>query len=176
MLALATVLSMIKIFTMPMDGSVTLLSMLPIVLISIKRGVKVGLCTSFLYSLIQLGLSKFTMFAWGLTPVAIFGTITLDYLLAFTVLGLAGIFRDWKKPLIGEIAGIVMVMVLRFLCHFIAGVIIFGQWAPEGWGPVFYSLCYNGAYMLPELIFTVIGAVVMLKTPYIRKLFAPTTI
>jgi len=171
MLALACVLSEIKIWAMPMGGSVTLLSMLPIVLISIKHGLGIGIPLAGLYSLVQLMMSRFVFFGWGLTGTAIFGVFMLDYIVAFSVLGFAGIFR--KKGLPGWIAGISIVMILRFLSHFASGILIFGQWAPEGSTPFMHSLLYNGTYMLPELVFTLIGAIFLMKTPVIHKMFTP---
>lgn len=174
MVALATVLSFIRVFKLPWGGSITLLSMLPIALFSIKRGVKNGLIVSFLFSLIQLLQGVMDgLFGWGLSPVMLIACILLDYVLAFTVLGLAGIFR--KKGLIGWISGISLAIGLRFFVHFLSGVVIwqsFGElW--EGFSTensVVYSLLYNGCYMLPELIFTLIAAVALLKVPQTKKL------
>ncbi|MDR0222218.1 MAG: energy-coupled thiamine transporter ThiT [Oscillospiraceae bacterium] len=171
MLGLATVLSFVKIIPMPMGGSVTLLSMLPIVLISIRHGAKTGLLAAGAYSLIQFAADAGMLFGWALTPAALIGTVTLDYLLAYTGLGLAGAFVNKGGPVAGALAGTAAVTGFRFLCHFISGIIIFGQWAPDGWNPVLYSLCYNGLYMLPELIFTVAGAAALLKAPYVSKMF-----
>ncbi len=169
MIALATVLSLIKVWTMPLGGAVTLLSMLPVALIAIIYGTKHGLWCAFVYSLCQLGLSIAEVVGWGLTPTALIGTIFLDYIIAFTVLGLAGLFA--KNGVSGYILGITLSLILRFLCHFISGVIIFDIWMPEEWSNIWlYSLCYNGAYMLPELITTIVGAVVLLKLSPIKRL------
>ena len=171
--ALATVLSMIKIWEMPLGGSITLLSMLPIMLVSVRHGVKWGLGAAFVYSWTQVLTGK--VFSWGLTPTMLVASLLLDYILAFTVLGLAGAFR--KKGTAGVIAGMVMSCVLRFIVHFISGIvlwtnveefIVFGQsWVNR---PVLYSLCYNGLYMLPETVFAIIGAVVLLAVPQTKKL------
>ena len=174
MVALATVLSFIRIIKMPWGGSVTLLSMLPIVIFSIKNGVKNGLIVSFVFSLIQFAQGIMDgLFGWGLTPVSLIACIIIDYLLAFTVLGLAGIFKE--NGLNGWIAGTVIAIALRLLMHFISGVVIWHSFG-ELWGgfstesTVLYSLLYNGAYMVPEIIFTTIGAVVLLKAPQTKKL------
>ncbi len=168
-IALATVLSMIKIYDPPLGGSVTLLSMLPIVMISCMYGVKWGLVTSFVYSLGQMFLSFGEVCSWGLTPLALVLTFVLDYILAYFVLGFAGAFR--KKGLLGICIGTVFVLILRFLCHFTTGVFIFDIWLPEEWSNVWiYSLCYNCGYMLPEIIITTIGAALLFKVPVIKKL------
>lgn len=169
MIALATALSLVKIFEMPLGGSVTLLSMLPICMLAIMYGSKWGLFCSFIYALTQLLLDIGKVVGWGLTPAALVGCIVFDYLAAFTVLGLAGLFRKHGVP--GYIGGICLAMALRLVSHIISGVIFFGSWAPEGWNPFIYSVSYNGLYMLPEMAFTIIGAIVLLKEPHAAKLF-----
>lgn len=175
MLALAVVLSYVKLFTLPFDGSITLFSMLPLCLISIKYGVKWGLGTAFCYSWFQI--LQGGVFAWGLTPTMLIASLLLDYLLAFSVLGLAGLFR--KKGYLGMIGGVAMACALRFLVHFIAGVVLwanlaefvaFGQeWVNQ---PVLYSLCYNGIYMLPETLLTTAMAAVLLRIPQMKRMLA----
>ena len=176
MLALAVALSYVKIFALPFDGSITLLSMLPICLISIKYGVAQGLSVAFLYAWTQI--LQGGVFAWGLTPGMLIGSLLLDYLVAFTVLGLAGLFR--RRGFLGILLGIALVCVLRFLSHFLAGGILwanfekfvaFGhEWFERPW---LYSLCYNGIYMLPETVFTVAGAAVLFRLPQVKSILAP---
>jgi thiamine transporter len=178
MLALAVVLSYVKIFTLPFDGSITLFSMLPICLISIKYGIGWGLGTAFCYAWFQI--LQGGVFAWGLTPTMLIASLFLDYILAFTVLGLAGLFR--KKGLLGMVLGIVMVCALRFLVHFVAGVVLwanleqfvaFGkEWVNR---PALYSICYNGIYMLPETVMTSIGAWLLLKIPQMKRILTLPT-
>ena len=169
MLALASVLSMVKVYELPLGGSITLLSMLPIVLISIKYGVKWGAFTSFAYALIQIGLDLGKLMSWGLTPQMWIGSIIFDYIVAFGILGFAGIFK--KRGLVGICSGIALTLSLRFASHVLSGVIFFGTWMPEGWSnTLIYSICYNGSFMLPELILTMIGAVILFKTPQIKKI------
>ncbi len=175
MVALAAVLSYIRIFKLPWGGSITLVSMLPIMLYSIRHGIKKGLGAAFAFSLIQLfqGISD-GLFAWGLTPLMLVACILIDYIFAFSVLGFAGLFS--KNGLAGYIGGTALAGLLRFLCHFLSGVIIwhsFGElW--EGFSTEnewLYSLLYNGAYMLPEIIFTQIAAAALFKLPQTKKLF-----
>ena len=173
MVALATVLSFIRVFKLPWGGSITLLSMLPIVLFSIRRGVSWGLIVSFVYSLVQFAQGVMDgLFGWGLTPGMLIACILLDYLGAFTVLGIAGCFR--KKGLPGWIGGITLAIVLRFVLHFLSGVVIwhsFGElWSGFATDNTYlYSFLYNGCYMLPELIFTLVGAVALLKVPQTKR-------
>lgn len=176
MLALATALSYVK-FGWAWGGSITLLSMLPIIMFSIKRGVKYGLVVSFLFSLVQLGqgISE-GLFGFGLSLPMLIACIALDYIIAFTIIGLAGAFR--KKGLKGWISGTIIVMVLRFACHYISGVVI---WKSLGtlWkgfatnNTYIYSLVYNGAFMIPEILFTTIAAVIIFKLPQIRDMVKP---
>ena len=175
MVALATVLSYIRVFKLPWGGSITLLSMLPIFVYAIRWGVNSGLLVAFVYSLVQFGQGVIDgLFGWGLTPVMLIACIFIDYIFAFTVLGLAGMFRNFKVP--GYIAGVVVATFLRFVCHFISGVVIWHSYG-ELWdgfsteSSVLYSLLYNGAYMLPELIITLVGAVALFVLPQTKKLF-----
>ena len=95
MVALGAVLSMIKVLQMPFGGSITLLSMLPCAMISIMYGLKWGFAASFVESVVQLafGITMDGILGWGMTPSALIGTILLDYIVAYTVIGIAGIFR-----------------------------------------------------------------------------------
>ena len=174
MVALATVLSFIRVFKLPWGGSVTLLSMLPIVLFSIRRGMKPGLTAAFAYSLTQFAQGIMDgIFGWGLTPGMLIACIFLDYIGAFTILGIAGCFR--KKKLPGWIGGIALAISLRFLFHFFSGVVIWHSFG-ELWNgfstenTYLYSFLYNGCYMLPELIFTLAGAVALLSAPQTKRL------
>ena len=168
LIALATALSLIKIWNMPWGGSVTLLSMLPIALISIRFGVKQGLFSSFVYSVIQLvfGITLDGLLGWGLTAGMLCACIFLDYIAAFTVIGFAGIFA--RKGMSGIISGTVISIILRLICHVLSGVFVFAA-AGKLWdgfeteNTLLYSLVYNGAYMLPEIILTTIGAIFIYK-------------
>ncbi len=168
-IALASALSLVKIYNLPLGGSVTLLSMLPIILIGCMLGTKWGIGSAFVYSLVQLGfgIALDGVLGWGLTPLSLIGAIFLDYILPFTVLGIGGIFA--RKGTLGIALGTAMVLALRFICHLLSGAIIFDIWCE--WENVwFYSLCYNGSYMLPELVITTIGAVLLSSAPQIKKL------
>lgn len=168
MIALATVLSMIKVFEMPFGGSVTLLSMMPLILMSYRHGMKWGLLTAFVNSVLQLVLGINNV---GYCPTVLsqIGCILLDYILAFSVLGLAdGIAKPFKNRVVGIIVGTAVVCALRFVCSWLSGILIWGSyqsyydWAANM--PLWlYSLVYNGNYMLPETIITVIGTTFMVK-------------
>lgn len=143
-IALAIVCSKIKLFEMPMGGSVTLLSMLFIVLIAYWYGPYVGIMTAVAYGLVQF------------VTEPIFYTIPqmlLDYPLAFGALGLAGFFHKKKWGLqIGYAVGVFG----RFVFATISGVVFFGSYTPVGMSPLAYSAGYQASYLLPEAIVTLI--------------------
>ncbi len=175
MLALATVLSFIKIIQMPMGGAVTLCSMLPIMLIGIKYGNITGACVGLLYSMLQLvmDLPGGNVFYVGMSAGVVVIVVLFDYLVPFTALGFAGAFRNVKTekiPMLGAFIGVAVTIVVRFICHFITGFSIWGQWAPEGMSKYYYSLMYNGTYLLPELGITLVVAIILLQVPQMRKL------
>ena len=96
MLALSIALSFVVLYEMPWGGAVTLLSMLPVMLVSIRHGLKWGLTTSFLYAWFQALQGK-AFSLGGVSPWFLIASLLLDYLVAFTVLGLAGAFRRKKR-------------------------------------------------------------------------------
>ena len=147
MIAIGTDLSYIKIFTMPNGGSVTLLSMLPFVLVSFRHGVKWGLFTGFVNGCLQMLLG----FWAPPTPTFLYflGEILLDYIVAFMALA-------------GVAVGTCMAGVLRFMCSFLSGVLVWGN-LNEGLSAWTYSLVYNASYMLPETLLTLVAAVLLIK-------------
>lgn len=179
LLAIAVALSFITPLQriLPFGGSITLASMLPICMFSIHHGVAKGLLVSLLFSLFQLGqgIIRDGLLAWGLTPVMLICCILFDYIIAYTVLGAAGMFR--KKGVAGWIIGTAAAMVLRFVSHFISGVVVFAA-TGKIWESLefvadnkfVYSLVYNGAYMLPEIVFTLIVAAILFNTAPIKKM------
>ena len=168
MIALATILSMIKVFEMPFGGSVTLLSMMPIILMSFRHGTRWGVLTAFVHSVLQLVLG-FNNVGYCATLLSQIGCILLDYILAFTALGLAdAIGKPFRNRLVGIIVGTAVVCLLRFVCSWLSGILIWGsyqsyyEWAANM--PLWlYSLVYNGNFMLPETAITIVGTVFMVK-------------
>ena len=145
MIAIGTVLANIKIYTLPNGGSVTLFSMLPFVLVSFRHGVKWGLFTGFVNSLLQMLLG----FSAPPSPTfwAFAGMILLDYVIAFTALGLACVFaKPFSNRTVGVGVGTAAVCIIRFLCSFLSGVLIWGNLS-EGLPAWTYSLGYNASYM-----------------------------
>lgn len=144
-IALSMVTSMLKIFEMPMGGSVTLFSMLFIVLIGYWYGPKAGLMTGFAYGLLQFVIDP------------VFYTIPqmiVDYPLAFGALGVSGFFSKKKYGLqIGYVAGVLGRLVFSFL----SGVLFFASYAEgTGMSAPLYSLVYNGSYLGMEGAITLV--------------------
>lgn len=144
-IALATVTSMIKLFEMPMGGSVTLFSMLFIVLIGYWYGLGGGLTVAIAYGVLQLLLDPY---------ILSFPQMLVDYILAFGALGLAGIFHNSKH---GLIKGYIVAVLGRYFFSFLSGWIFFGMYAPDNFpNAVVYSLAYNGSYLGAEALITLI--------------------
>ena len=154
LIAMAFALSFIKIIDMPYGGSVTAASMVPIIVAGYRHGLKWGLLTGFTYSILQLliGLANVSYATSWVAAVAI---ILLDYVGAFTVLGLVGIFKKNKNQTPVLVIGAAVVCVLRYICHVITGCTVWaGVSIPTADGMA-YSLVYNAAYMIPETVVTV---------------------
>lgn len=164
LIALSTVLSLVKVWQMPLGGSITLLSMVPVCLISVFYGVKYAIAPCFLYGAVQMLLGG--VFGWGLTPLVLIACILLDYIVAYGVLFVAGVFRKMRY---GTVAGVALACLLRFLCHFVSGAVLWKSFEIFN-NPYFYSFVYNLAYMLPEMIFTCIGVFLLSKSSALKKL------
>lgn len=180
MVALATVLSMCKVWQSPYGGSVTVLSMAPIILLSMRRGVRVGLTAGFVYGVIQLLLGLENV-AWVPTPMGIVLCVVLDYLLPFTLLGLGGCFRNVgftekteRNLFFAALLGALLVTVLRYGCHILCGRVIWYaldlEWYADDpthivnlYGPWMFSVVYNGIFMGPEIAATTIATPILAK-------------
>ncbi len=163
MIAIAIVLSYLKLFDLPQGGSITL-EMIPLVVMGLRNGPKWGCFTGFVHGLIQM-IIGFNNVLYCNTLAAQIGCILLDYLLAFTVLGLASLVskRFGEQKLAGVVVGSVAVGLLRFACSFLSGWLLWGSYAWEGWSPALYSLAYNGSYMVPDMIILAVAAALLYK-------------
>ena len=161
MLALSTILAELAVIKFPFGGSVTVFSQVPMVALSYRYGIKWGVFASLAMGVIQLmfGLENFS-YVNGIVAYLIL--IFADYIIAFGALGLGGMFRNKiKNPAVSLALGGAVVSVIRFVCHFISGVTIWGDYSNGAKAVWQYSLEYNGGYMLPELIITVVGCAVI---------------
>ena len=202
LLAIAIVLEFVSkliIPEMPFGGQITLVSMLPVVLISYRHGVKWGLVSGVTYALLEMAIGFKTVsaafqpgyFGDGTLIVNALLMCLLDYLVAFTVLGLGGMFRGRMKAVPALICGSLVALGLRYVTHILSGYILFAGWAEwfftqdgfPAWGAQLvqslspealgwtYSAVYNGIYMVPEMLFTAVAAGVLAKVPGIAKKF-----
>lgn len=199
LLAVAIVLELISkavIPELPFGGQITLVSMLPVVLISYRHGVKWGLISGVTYALLEMALGAKTVtaafqpgyFGDGVMLVNAITMCVLDYLLAYTMMAFGGVFRNRiKNPGIALMCGSLVALGLRYLTHILSGYILFSGWAEwfftqEGfpaWGSLLvqalspkvlglvYSVVYNGVYMIPEMVLTAVAAVLIARVPKI---------
>ena len=152
MIAIATVLSMLKIIHMPYGGSVTLASMLPIIIVSYRYGLVKGLLAGVVFGTVQqlLGLNNLNYVSGWYSVIAV---IVLDYLLAYAALGFGGLFRGKFGSQSAELVlGGLLSCILRFVCHFVSGFTVWAGWGVPSSGALIYSLSYNSTYMLPETL------------------------
>ena len=155
--ALAQILSYLKLFELPQGGSIVV-AMLPIFIYCARWGFGPGILASFVYSVLQLLLDG--AYAWG------WQSMLGDYIIAFTVLGVAGLFHKQEK---GLFTGIVVGSLARFLVHYLVGVWVWGEYMPEEFfgmtmtTPWFYSFLYNGSYMLIDMILCLVIAALLYK-------------
>ena len=147
LLAVAIVLELLSKTFIPeqaFGGQLTIVSMLPVVLISYRHGVKWGLFSGFVYALLEMALGAKNVSAAFLPGyfgdnamiVNALAMCLLDYIVAFTVLGLGGCFRDRiKKPGISLMCGSLVALGLRYLTHIVSGYILFSAWAESFFTP-----------------------------------------
>ena len=156
MVALAQILNFIKLFELPQGGSITL-AMLPILFYAVRWGLKNGLLCGFVFGLLHFIVSGGIALGWQ--------SMLGDYLIAFTALGLAGLFA--RKPW-GIFAGTVVGALARFLVHWVVGATIWAEYMPpEFFGmtmttPWFYSALYNGSYMLIDMLLCLVVFAILL--------------
>lgn len=151
-------------------GGFSLFGQVPIILVSYRHGIKNGLAAATALAIFEMimGYRNFT-YVTGITAYLI--VALADYLIAFGCLGLGGMFRGKIKDMQAtELAlGGVVVCIIRFICHFISGITVWGGYCPENMAVAWYSFIYNGSYMAIELVLTVIGLTAVGKIFNLRK-------
>lgn len=197
LMAIAIVLELLsKMFipSSPFGGQITAVSMLPIVLISYRHGMKWGFVASFTYALLEMAIGAKNVGAAFLPGyfgdgAMVFNAILmcfLDYIAAFTVLGLGGAFRNLvKKPGLGLMLGSILALGARYVMHIASGFILFSAWAESyftqdgfpAWGAqlveslsptglgLAYSAVYNGIFMIPEIVLTAAVSLIIARIP-----------
>ena len=201
MIAIAAVLALVCEFipflNLPFGGGFTVASMLPIVLVSYMFGIGWGLGCAFTYSVVQMMIGFRTVSAFFMPTddnyagslAAALAICFIDYVLAYTALGLGGVFRNIKNKTAALVMCVIFALSLRYIAHIISGYIFFGAWAEwfftqEGFYAVgdsilsvfsgkglslIYSVFYNGLFMIPEIVLTSIAAIPVSRIPYVKK-------
>ena len=203
MIALATAISFVcslipvPPFNFPFGGGITIAGMLPIILIAYLYGTHWGLLTGFVYSLIQMLLGHATVSSLflpveegGMQLGAALLICAIDYIVAYTALGLGGIFRKRLSPVKALVLGSIVALATRYLCHIVSGAVFYGVWAEwfftldgiyETIGKgildtfhgsslsILYSVVYNGCYMIPEMIITPAVAAIIWRIPVLKN-------
>ncbi len=155
LVALSIILNQLVVFRMPQGGSITAFSMVPIVLCAYFFGVRKGLMAGMCVGLIDLIFNPYVIHPLQLL---------LDYPLAFGALALGGIFAKRRN---GLVKGYIFGVVCRYICAVLSGVIFFGEYAPDDFNALTWSLWYNFTYLAVE------GAVsaVLLSIPQVKNMF-----
>lgn len=196
--SLAAICAAIPFLNLAWGGGITICSMLPIVLVSYIYGVKWGLFTGGVYSLIQMVLGNSTIAALFIPTEdsfmgfgAAIAICVIDYILAYTALGLGGVFRkSIKNKALAIALGSVLALSIRYILHVISGYIFYGLYAEWFFGDTVmselaisqwiltnlsggalsfvYSLIYNGCYMIPEIVLTAIAAFPVSRISYVK--------
>ncbi len=192
MVACATVLAIVSMLVpieLPFGGSVTICCMLPIIITAFRLGVKWGVGCAFVFSVIQLLLGAkvvSSLFMPGESQMIWWKAVLiclLDYIIAYTVIGLfGGLFRRSNKISAGLVLSSLVALTARYIVHIISGYIFYGQWAEWFFSErgefgtyvmshisgealsLFYSIIYNGLYMIPEIVITCIASAVLTVT------------
>ena len=157
MIALATILGYFRLYRFPQGGSVDF-AMVPILIYCLRWGPAWSLSCCFVNGVLQFFLGGGIALSWQ--------SMLLDYLVAFTPLGLAGLFKGKKW---GIFVGTIVGCFFRFVVHYISGVTIYKILAPTEFmkwtftSPSAYSLVYNGSYMLPNTIIALVLAAMLYK-------------
>ncbi len=188
MTALAVILSFVKLYELPYGGAITLFSMVPVIFVGYAYGAKWGLASGLVFGIIDCIMGASGTLAY-LTDNVLFFVLCLlfDYLVAFAVIGLSGVFKNKiknEKTAFG--LGAAFSVFLRFLCHFVTGWIVWGEYAEDTLSvnefgqkiietfsgqalAAMYSLVYNASYMFPEIILSAVMAVVLISIKPISK-------
>lgn len=195
--AIAVICDLIPFLNPPFGGTITICSMLPLVLVSWMYGVKWGIQAGTVYAVLQMltGYSTvsgiFTPGEDGMWLIKAIVIVLIDYVLAYMAMSLGGIFRNKFKNTTSLVLGALVALSVRYILHIISGAIFYGSYAEwfftdtiiadtalaswvmstfSGWSlALVYSIVYNGCYMIPEIIITMIGAAAVSKLPMVEK-------
>ena len=192
--SISAICAVMPFLNLPFGGGFTIASMLPIIIVAYMYGTKWGLLTAFTYSILQMLLGFNTVSAFFLPGdnqmlwYRAVIVILIDYIIAYTVLGFGGIFRNKFETKKALVLGSIFAILLRYVAHIVSGAIFFGTWAEwfftqdgfPSWGEkiletfsgaslsTVYSIIYNGTYMIPEIIITAFVSCLVVRIPQIK--------
>lgn len=156
--ALSAVLYIIRPFSLPYGGSITLGSMVPVMWLSLRRGMRIGFIAGAVFGLLALLIDVMLL---PYSPITNPVQVILEYPIAFGMLGLTGLFH--KSSVAFSIIGVGISVLVKFFLHFIAGIMFWAYTVPEGWDPAAWSAVYNGSFLLPEFIISAVLMYILVK-------------
>lgn len=168
-------------FKMPQGGSVSLV-MVPIVLMAFRRGALAGVITGLLVGLLQIvsGLISVAPLSFSFVVMQ----VILDYLIAYGVVGIAGLFRSQylnyaqqykrRNMIITIVSAVLIASLLRYIVHTITGIFFFAMYVPENENLYTYSIIYNATYMIPIFLLTAIVCSILFITA--QRLLEPSKV
>ena len=183
LIAASVILSFIKIYEAPLGGSVTLFSMVPLMIISIRHGLGWGMGSAFIFSVFKLWMGAGN-FAYVPTLKGIIVVVLLDYIVAYTSIGIAGAFRKCRftkneksNATVTTFCGVLIACVVRFASHFVNGAVVWYEITKNlEWneyvqtvGMWVYSFVYNITYLGPETVMTLVAVPVIVTVLGIMK-------
>ena len=202
MIALGTAVSLvceyIPFLNLPFGGTITFASLLPLVIIGYLYGPGWGFGSAFVYAIMQMAVgfrtvgALFTPGSDSFMGIGVaFGVILLDYLLAFTSVGISSLFRGIRRPAGAIVLGTAAGLLACYFFHTVSGMLFYGAWAEwfftetvfgelavgkwilerfSGFGlAAVYSLVYNGCYMIPEILITMVCGAAVASMPQIQE-------
>ena len=163
-IALSFALSYVKLWEMPQGGSITLVSMLPIMIFSFVYGAKKGVLIGLIYGLLQAVQDPYIVHP---------AQFLLDYPIAFALTGFAGALKEFNllnnRPQIKFAVGAIVGAALRFFAHVLSGVFAFGAYA-EGQNFWAYSLAYNSFVFIDVLLVIVVGVILFSSKGFTKEM------
>ncbi|MBE7105890.1 energy-coupled thiamine transporter ThiT [Bacillus cereus] len=146
-------------------GSISF-AMIPIFIIAYRWGFKMAFLGGLIWGLLQIVVGD----AIIVTPIQ----VIIEYFVAFAFIGFAGLFYKQiqqtlmngqrKKTIAYIILATFIGSLARYFCHFIAGIIFWGQYAPKGQSAFLYSLIFNGSTMIGSFILCTVLLIFLFTT------------
>jgi len=144
--------------TLPYGGSVTAGSMIPIIWLSFRRGVRVGVFGGIIFGLVALPIDVMRL---PYSPIVHPIQVLLDYPIPFGAIGLAGLFKSSSSGgVLRPLIGVAIATLGRFLSHFIAGIFF---WTTFGLDGIIYSAVYNGSFLTGEFVIAIVIMYILVK-------------